>query len=185
MSLKHRMDVLCTCMHEYQKNNNITSQCISNTLFLYQQLKPFDKDNKISVENVLMLGKRKIEDEGYVITAGHIVLMFEGDVIEASYEFQQMQEKTYFNKLNQMLKGVSDLDWPSQEARDICRRHVVTTFLEFTEVSKSILNGTCDYWRTLYFKEQVKYVVGRVEELNCLAEKRKKQVRKDKTAKRL
>jgi hypothetical protein len=85
-------------MHEFQKNNNISRACITNTKYVMDCL-----GAKIATHlNVrpiaaIVLGQRpNYEEKEYNVIDGHVTLMIDDEVLEPSYEVESFSAVKYF-----------------------------------------------------------------------------------------
>ena len=82
-------------MHLFQQNNNVVGECIANTKYLLDCIKPF-KSN-VCAESVVVIGHDPNDAKNeYVAISGHVVLRVDDDIFEPSYEIARLENKQYF-----------------------------------------------------------------------------------------
>lgn len=134
-------------MWEFQKRENITSQCICNCKYLYDTVKYSNKDANIKVISVIA----KINPHYYCCR--HVVVVYNDTIIDPSYEIGHHQGVRYFTTVGDFIANnptlTDDKAWLKQ---------AITCFIEFAEVPNAIHNDLKIMNEPKYFLEQHKYL---------------------------
>ena len=87
------IDEVLSKIYEYQRVNDIKGQCITNTQFLYNFIKKHYPDTKMKTVACIVY-----HDSGEYrrICINHILLKINNIIIDPSYEYHILNNKTYF-----------------------------------------------------------------------------------------
>lgn len=87
-------------MHDYQKKNNTTSMCVTNTQYLRDTIVcsnlGFDDVKAITV---FVVGNK----EKYLVIHAHLMVEVDGSLYDPSYETDSYEEKRYFFNFKEMV----------------------------------------------------------------------------------
>ena len=101
MEKLHHFLAIIRLMRDYQHEHNIESQCLYNTQYAYD--KAIELGIEVKVIAVISIGK--INDTDTAITTGHVVLEYEGDIIDPSYQQSCQQNITYYETIDEAIKA--------------------------------------------------------------------------------
>ena len=96
-------------MHEYQKINDITGECITNVQYLYDIL-TYNTNLDVKVKSVYVVFN--YDDETSVICTGHLCVLINGVLFDPSYQYAKIKDAKYivtFKELNKHLKNVDSV----------------------------------------------------------------------------
>jgi hypothetical protein len=126
-------------MLDYQKQNQITKQCITNCLYLYRQIRCSSNLNP-KVISVFMTSHEP-DTETINFFSGHLVITFDNNgktyIVDPSFEFWSKKNKTY-------MFTVSELQQNHPYFKKCDRmREIINDFIEFDKLASRINNGEC------------------------------------------
>jgi len=136
---KYRMNpiikVVMTAMLEYQKKNNITRECMTNTQYLYDTMKENNLIENCKAQAVIVCYESP--EKELVICPGHLVVVVDDDIYESSYEYNQnLKNQTYFKSIKELTDTISYVKNDKEQYR-----HFVSEFLKFTAIANRINSG--------------------------------------------
>ena len=85
-------------MYEYQKKNDISTECIANVKYLMDCLEPCKKSGtNIKAIAAIVIGIDPLDANGaFLVVGGHVILVIDGELIEPSYYVDSLEKKKYF-----------------------------------------------------------------------------------------
>jgi len=141
-------------MREYQKENNVTKQCVTNAQYLYDIIKMNSTIN-VKTKAVLVFSKNN-EENSFTIVSGHLILTL-GDetVIEPSHEIFCYQNKSYFDNIKDLM---SIFDDKVKLKSNIDIKKVISDHMHFMKISEQINNGEFIITDKDYYNQQADYI---------------------------
>lgn len=134
-------------MHEYQKMNYITGECVTNVSYLYDIL-TYNTNLDVKVKSVYVVFKYDHENTG--ICVGHVCVYVNGVLFDPSYQYAKIKDAKYietFKELNQHLKHVDS----------VTKTNLLKNCLHFDELAKQINSGECLVSSKDYYHNQANY----------------------------
>ena len=125
------MSIIINKMYEYQKEYNITKECILN----FKVLVGLHKGAKFKA--VMVLGK--CNDTLY-INGGHFVVEHNDEIIEASYDVYKIQKRSYYDSLKKILDELNNSKL--MEKLQIDKKNIVENFIKFKKLEKCLNDNT-------------------------------------------
>lgn len=89
------IEELLSKMYEYQKQNDIKGQCITNTQFVFNYIKKHYPTKQLKTVAVIAVGDLD-EPNAVVIGCNHILLKIDDKIIEPSYEYITLLNVAYY-----------------------------------------------------------------------------------------
>lgn len=155
------MSNIILSMREYQKENNITRQCVANAQYLYDTIKmnySFSFNN-IKTKAVIVFSNNN-EEQTQKIVAGHLVIeLDDGLLIEPSYDVFSLKNKSYFDNIKDLLNTFDNKD---EFKTNIKTKKLIYDHINFVKISEQINNGELliahdkDKWE--HYNKQADYV---------------------------
>lgn len=145
-------------MLKYQKENNITKECLTNVQYVYDMFK-CNINGYFTFEAipVMCIG---IRGNDVIIVKGHLVLKLEDRIIDPSYEICSMDNVRYYDNIKTFFDALS----LNEALQDFVRKDVVTTFLTFKSFADQINSGGLVISNKTFYNNQADYI-----EANCNA----------------
>ena len=134
-------------MHEYQKINDITGECITNVQYLYDIL-TYNTNLDVKVKSVYVVFN--YDDETSVICTGHLCVLINGVLFDPSYQYATIKDPKYivtFKELNKHLKNVDS----------VTKKKLLKNCLYFNELEKKINSGEFVIHCKDYYHSQANY----------------------------
>lgn len=141
-------------MRQYQKENGIKEQCITNTQTLYSILTDNKIDN-VSAKAVFVL-TNDIDNGISILCGGHIVVMIDGTIIEPSYDMFCRKEIYYFDNAKSLINSLSTEDREKIKGQF---KKIFGDHIRFLEYEKKINNGEFVICDRSYYDQQLDYVL--------------------------
>lgn len=137
-------------MWEYQKINNVTKQCVTNSQYLRDTL--INNYYIAKVKAVIMTSSTESELEVY---AGHLVVEIEDKrLIDASYETNFKENQNYFDNIPTLL-----LHYPEIKNDKQFLSFIIKKFLEFNKIANEInINDTLCVTDKIHYNKQADYL---------------------------
>lgn len=141
-------------MRQYQKENGIEKQCITNTQYLYDFIMT-NSTSDVKVKAVLVIGER---EEGVLcLVSGHLVVILDDElVIDPSYDVSSLKNRRYFDNVNDFLKCISDVD---RTKFPVDVKTIIESQLKFMKYAKKMNNGDCLVVDEDFYNKQADYIV--------------------------
>ena len=87
-------------MIQYQRDNQITKQCVTNTQYLFDCINQ-ERKNKAKAKAVIVFMRN---DDSLTITAGHILVEYDNTLIDPSYEISKNENAEYYDSIKVLRK---------------------------------------------------------------------------------
>lgn len=149
-------------MREYQKNNDVKRQCITNAQYLYDILKINKFKNSIQARAVLLVS---VDDEKdiTIINNAHMVVVIDDVLYDPSYETFNLKNKMYFFNVKDFIqKCVFD------ESHKDVMRDMIKSFLKIKEFEKEINDGGLVITDKVFYNNQADYIEKAQKEFNSV-----------------
>jgi len=131
-------------MLNYQKENNIKRNCITNAQYLYDQINKNCK-HKVKARAVFV-----INEEKKLFCQGHLVLEYEdGTFIDPSYEYASLNNSKYFTTIHDLHLKESDINY---------KKELIKIFIKFINHANEINQGEFLINDKKYYDDQADYV---------------------------
>jgi hypothetical protein len=124
---------ICNIIREYQKNNNITDQCMTNTQFLYTFIKDNFPNMDVKAKAVICCADIGNDTIKNII---HLMIVVDGQYYEPSYDTYHLQGRKYFTTIKDLLDGFV----PNKLIKDNLK-DIITPYLHFVDIEKRINDG--------------------------------------------
>ena len=140
-------------MREYQKENNIKKQCVTNAQYLYDTIK-MNSISNIKTKAVYVFSDN---NEGTAIfLGGHLVVVFDdGTIIEPSYDIFCLKNKSYFDNITDLL-DIFDDKVELKSKIDI--KKLISDHMHFITLSEQINKGTLIITDKEHYNKQADYI---------------------------
>ena len=142
-------------MREFQKENNIRKQCLTNSQYLYDIIKMNFSSSNVKTKAVLVFSG---DDEANVgtIVGGHLVVIL-GDetVIEPSYDIFCLKNKSYFDNIKDFMDAFVD-KVELKNRLDV--KKIVSEHISFMKFAEQINNGEHVITEDKFYNEQADYI---------------------------
>ena len=136
MFLKNKGNMIGTIvndMYEYQKENGIVNQCLTNVQTLYDILKDLGIHN-VKAKAYICVGNQ--QDGIKKIIKKHMALIWDNYIIDPSYGVASLNDLRYYETYEDYMMT---MEYPEFKEEDI------QSFNSFRDVSKEINNGIFIY----------------------------------------
>lgn len=143
---------LCQTMLRYQRREGIVNQCLTNAMYLYDSLKQSFPRLEVKVKPSIVLIVR--DENDFILNTGHLVVEFEGELYDASYDIQHHENKNYFQTIQELSDTLPRGDNPYRQRL----REVVSNFLLFVKHAQTINDGGLVVSDRDYYDRQADYV---------------------------
>jgi hypothetical protein len=160
-------------MMTYQKNNNVTRECIMNSLLFIHLMKENNCET-LKPHSVIVLGKKDGEPQ---IVSGHIVVRNEVDksITECSYEIASLTDRQYFDNIKKFMETGKELFSEKGLTK------IITLFLKFNKTATGLISvmdktsgipvppESLDYFTKQhnFIKRQMKQKVSKFTRISC------------------
>ena len=144
-------------MREYQKENIITKQCITNAQFIYDIIK-FNSTNDVKTKSVIVFSNDK-ETNSVTLVGGHLVIILDddNDVIDPSYEVFSLKNKLYFDNIDNFMSYFNEDDKITLKSK-LNIKKVISDYLKFIKISEQINNGKFIITNKEFYNKQANYI---------------------------
>lgn len=88
-------------MYMYQKEHNITGQCITNTQFIYNYITTNFNDNSYRLRTKTVIVVADISEKYRIICCNHIIIELNGVNIDPSYEYYNKPNIVYYSNYDE------------------------------------------------------------------------------------
>lgn len=141
-------------MREYQKENNIEKQCVTNVQYLYDLIK-LSSTSDIKTKPVFVFSIN-YEEGTAIFVGGHLVLeLDDGTIIDPSYDIFCLKNKSYFDNFSDFINSFDDKNILKTRI-DI--KKLVKDHLDFKKLSNQINNGNFIITEKEHYKKQGNYI---------------------------
>ena len=145
------MNDILKAMHKFQKENNINNQCITNCVYLKDQLS-INQYGNVKSKAFFVVGYN-VEQNKQILCHGHVALVHGNDIIEPSYEIYKLKNRKYFDSF----KGLK----MHNKIPELSDKQVVSNTLKshqsFIEIANTINRGVF-YVEQDYYNQQADFV---------------------------
>ena len=136
-------------MKYYQKNNNIKGQCVTNSQYLYDNIKQNYPDKKIIAKPVIVV----CNNVNYPAIIIHMVIYDEETkkIYDPSHEINSLPNTHYFDSIHSLKKSVDNIT-----KEDML--YVIPRFLNFITLAESINNGDLVITNKEFYDKQADFI---------------------------
>lgn len=151
------------CMREYQKQNNVKNQCISNAQYLYDFIK-VNTTHDVKTKAVIVYSHNDQEDSTTII-CGHLVIVLEdGTIIEPSYDAFNLKNRLYFDDVEDLLNF---FDNRSGFESKVDVKKFMCDHVRFVKMSEQINGGKLLVSNGEHYNKQADHIEKLVKKLVC------------------
>ncbi len=155
MNATERLGKIILSMREYQKNNNIKGECITNAQYLYDTIKFNFKNAKIEAKAIIAAGQ---DDECKTcnLVCGHIVIFLNDNIIiDPSYETYSLPNKRYFLTIKELMENTDEKNkkYLKSNCKDYLKNHC-----DLIKIADKINNGGILIYDKKFYNDQADYV---------------------------
>ena len=141
-------------MREYQKENNIKKQCVTNAQFLYDTIKVNSISN-VKTKAVFVYSDNNEEDTA-IIVGGHLVVELDDEtIIDPSYEIFCLKNKSYFDNIKDL---VNIFDNKVELKTKIDIKKLICEHIHFMKISEQMNNGELIITDKEHYNKQADYI---------------------------
>jgi hypothetical protein len=154
MNITTRISNIILSMREYQKENNITKQCITNSQYLYDIIK-MNSSNNVKTKAVFVFSDKN-EEDACIFISGHLVVVLDDDtMIDPSYDIFCLKNTSYFDNIKDLMNIFDDkvLVKTKVDIKKIIRDHI-----HFMKIAEQINNGDCVITEKEHYNRQADYI---------------------------
>ena len=145
---------------EYQKKHNIKNQCITNVQYFRDSL--YFSGHDVEVKAVICV--RDINGTRFIYT-GHLIICLDKDTyIDPSYEFQPVQNNTYFHSMDEFIKFTKNTTMSEIIDKEKLKKQM-SNFLNFVKHANTINNNECIVASKNYYNKLADYVENQMDKL--------------------
>ena len=137
-------------MYEYQKNNNITKMCITNTMYLVDTLN--ENGHKASAKAVIAVSGYDTDELQIFI---HMVVECNGHILDPSYEVHCKDAK-YLDKLSAVIQLFNAEEKYSSES--LTKKELITQYINFIKFAEKINGRGFIVTDKKYYNAQADYI---------------------------
>lgn len=155
--VSHVMDL----MLDFQRRNNIKSQCLSNTQYLFDFIR-LNSRNMIQakIKAVIVVGNDK--ETGEKKTIIHLVILYDQFILDPSYESYSLSNKAYYGNIKSYMSSVKTQD-------QIMDRQNISNFIYFCERAEEMNEGKFCLAQREFYYQQADYVDSHLDKLNIVS----------------
>lgn len=141
-------------MREYQKENNIKNQCVTNTQYLYDIIK-MNSISNVKTKAVYVFSGNYEEDTA-IFVGGHLVVELDDEtIIEPSYDIFSLKNKSYFDNIKDLL---NIFDNKVELKTKININKLIYDNIQFMKISEQINNGELLISDKEHYNKQADYI---------------------------
>ena len=147
-------------MHEYQKANNISRECITNVKYILDCLPGKSKNTSKVIQDTIVhafivVGKNKDgSPSDLVVISGHLALVIDDQIIEPSYEIEELTQKQYYKTYEEYTNFLQNRNISVEhDINDVRANHQ-----KFIEIADALNKNDYDRINDTYYDEQANYV---------------------------
>jgi hypothetical protein len=133
-------------MHQYQKDNSIKNECITNAQFFYDCM----NSSGIPAKAKAVITVHSNGDDN-VVTSHICIQLEDGTLIDPSYDIHS-SDANYYESLASIRKTIMGI------SNGLNAREFITNWLKFLEYEKIINSGVCLVSNRDYYNKQADYV---------------------------
>ena len=142
-------------MREFQKENNIRKQCVTNCQYLYDIIKMNSSSSNVKTKAVLVFSADD-EADACTFVGGHLVVVLSDEtVIEPSYDIFCLKNKSYFDNIKDFIDIFAD---KVELKTRIDVKKIVSEHICFMKLAEQINNGEHLITEDKFYNEQADYI---------------------------
>lgn len=125
---------IIVAMREYQKQNNIEKQCITNVQFVFDMIKKMELIGDVKAQAAIIISPSETR-----MIAGHVTLLLEdGSIVEPSYDMFRLKDAMYFSNIKEFLSQVENKE---DEDAKLKMKEILHMHLMFIKIAEQMNNG--------------------------------------------
>lgn len=142
-------------MRNFQKENCIKNQCVTNVQYLYDCIKNNESINiSIKIKPVIVVS---ICENRCI--AGHLVLSIYEDneeiIIDPSYDVFSIKNKYYYDNIKSFTENCCD---KSNSESKVFAQNIISTFMKFVKLADQMNNGKFLICDKEFYNNQADYI---------------------------
>jgi hypothetical protein len=137
-------------MREFQKINNIKSQCITNTQYFYDTLK---NNTSVNAKAKAVFAVSNDEETDTWLVINHMVITIDETVLEPSYEVYSLKNVKYYDSINHFLSLFQN---PNEQITNL--KEYLTKFIKFVKMAERINNDEFIITDKEFYNKQADYI---------------------------
>ena len=143
-------------MREFQKQNCITKQCVTNTQFLYDCITMSIRNSNVKVKAVLGFSNDDVTDT-CVFVGGHLVLILDDNetVIDPSYDIFRLKNISYYDNIKDLIDIFKD---KSELKKRFDLKKMLSEHIQFMKLAEQINNGEFIIYYEQFYNNQADYI---------------------------
>jgi hypothetical protein len=154
MEITNFISTIILSMREYQKQNNIKKQCVTNTQYLHDIIKTHSNNN-VKTKSVFVMSNNE-EENTLIIVSGHLVIIIDDDtMIEPSYDIFCLKNKLYFDNFNDLINAFDD---KNDFKLNFDIKQLIDNYIYFMKLSDRINNNEFIITSKQYYNELADYI---------------------------
>jgi len=148
-------------MRQYQKENGIVKQCVTNSQYIYDTIKA-NTHSSVKVRAMMVLSFDK-ETDTCIMVGGHLVVVLDEipddiTIIESSYDIFSLKEPSYFDNVKDLMEYCYDnTNDKNNEIKEFLKLGIVK-FLSFLKIAEEINNGKFIITNKDFYNKQADYI---------------------------
>jgi len=142
-------------MREFQKENNIKSQCVTNTQYLYDIIKNNSSITNVKAKAVYVFSNGAETTTGHFVSGHLVVVLDDGTIIDPSYDVFCLKNKSYFDNIKDLMDRFDDKNKLNTKI-DI--RNMVSQHIHFMKLAEQINNGELIITDKKFYNDQADYI---------------------------
>jgi hypothetical protein len=141
-------------MREFQKENNIRKQCLTNSQYLYDIIK-MNSSSNVKTKAVLVFSADDVADV-CTFVGGHLVVVLDDEtVIDPSYDIFCLKNKSYFDNIKDFMDIFAD---KVELKTRVDVKKIVSEHISFMKFAEQINNGEHVITENKFYNEQADYI---------------------------
>ncbi len=153
MDITNFISSVILSMREYQKQNNIKKQCVTNAQYLYDIIKTHSSNN-VKIKSVFVVSNNK-EENTVIIVSGHLVIIDNETIIEPSYDVFCLKNKSYYDNFNDFINAFDDKN-EFKSKFDV--KQLMSNYIYFMKLSERMNNSEFIITSKPYYNELADYI---------------------------
>jgi hypothetical protein len=138
-TIEKKIQLFIKHMIDFQKNNNIKEQCITNTQYLYDNINHNFSNIKPKANAVICV----TNNNNIIGLIVHMVIVIENIIYDPSYEIVSYGNIVYYNNIKTLMNNLPNL--PKDKISK-----TLANFIEFMEIADKINKGNLIYDKEFY-----------------------------------
>lgn len=147
LDIEKKIQLFIKYMIEFQKNNNIKGQCITNTQYLYDHINHNFSNIKQKANAVICV----TYNNNIITLIVHMVIVIENIIYDPSYEIISLNNVCYYNNINTLISIL-----PNISKEQISK--TFKDFVKFIELARKINEGGLLVCDKDFYNNQADYV---------------------------